>query len=128
MLADIKNFECHDYVVKDDKIGYKEQDSVAFNVNYGYKTLFAYFHEHGRNKISLKSLNDNTYIIINCGHYSYAEIPLQFKMEMRPKQLHFPKPGIFGITGIGDALNVLNGFVYPADGNYNVPPLVQGHT
>ena len=43
MLADVKNFK-HDYIVSKDKIAYVEQDGIAYNVVYGYKTLFdAYF-------------------------------------------------------------------------------------
>jgi hypothetical protein len=45
ILSDLKSFDKHDYVIKDDKIGYKEQDNISFDISYGYKTLFAYFNE-----------------------------------------------------------------------------------
>ena len=31
-----------EYLVKDDRIGYREQDSISFNVSYGYLTILAY--------------------------------------------------------------------------------------
>ncbi|UJR17604.1 hypothetical protein I4U23_004500 [Adineta vaga] len=82
MLADVQSFESHDYVVKNNKIGYIEQDNIVYNVVYGYKTLFAYHHEHEKGNISRESLLDNIAIRINCGSFSYAEIPLQFRYIM----------------------------------------------
>lgn len=82
MIADVQSFQSHDYVVKNDKIGYIEQDNIVYNVIYGYKTLFAYYHEHEQKKISRESLYDNIGVRINCGSFSYAEIPLQFKYIM----------------------------------------------
>ncbi len=81
MLADVKTFESHDYVPKDDKIAYKDQTNLVFNVVYGYKTLFAYYKEHPKN-VSLKSLQENIKINIKCGSFSYAEIPKQFDYIM----------------------------------------------
>ena len=46
MLSDVSNFESHHNVVKNDQIGYIEQDNVV----YGYKTLFAYLCEHEKKK------------------------------------------------------------------------------
>lgn len=51
MLYDIKSFDS-EYEVKDDKIGYKDQDTIVFNISYGYKTLYAYYNEHQNGKIS----------------------------------------------------------------------------
>lgn len=82
MIADVQSFQSHDYVVKNDKIGYIEQDNIVYNVIYGYKTLFAYYHEHEQGKISKESLHDNISIRINCGSFSYAEIPLQYQYIM----------------------------------------------
>ncbi|CAF2540353.1 unnamed protein product [Rotaria sp. Silwood2] len=86
LIYDVKNFECHDYIVKEDKIGYKEQDSVVYNMTYGYKTLFAYFYEYEKGKITKKSLEERISLKIKCGSFSYVEILLQF---------HF----ILGVTG-----------------------------
>jgi hypothetical protein len=86
MLSDLKSYASHDYIVLNDKIGYKEQDSMTFNMVYGYKTLFAYYHENSLGKISEASLRENISIVVNCGNFSYAEIPHKF--------LH-----IMGVTG-----------------------------
>ncbi|CAF4908972.1 unnamed protein product, partial [Rotaria sp. Silwood1] len=82
MLFDVNNFESHNYVIKEDKIGYIEQDNIIYNVVYGYKTLFAYYFEHEKGKISKESLKDNICIRIKCGSFSYAETSLQFKYIM----------------------------------------------
>lgn len=34
------------YVIQNDKIAYKEQDSIMSNVSYGYQTVFSYFEEY----------------------------------------------------------------------------------
>jgi len=86
MLADINTYQSHDYIVLNDKIGYKEQDGVSFNIAYGYKTMFAYYHEHEKGNVSEPSLLENIAIGINCGEFSYAEIPHEFQ-------------GIMGVTG-----------------------------
>ena len=75
MVSDLKSFENHDYIVKDDKIGYKEQDGVVFDTRYGYKTLFAYLLENENGKISNESLNENVSLLVKLGTFSYAEIP-----------------------------------------------------
>lgn len=79
MLYELKTFESgHEYVVMNDKIGYKEQDNTVFDISYGYKTLFAYFMENERGKISDDSLNENVSILVRLGTFSYAEIPKDF--------------------------------------------------
>jgi len=81
LISDVKNFE-HSYIVLEDKIGYKEQDSISFKVNYGYKTMFAYFKECDNGKITNKSRDENICININCGSFSYAELPSKFSYIM----------------------------------------------
>ena len=44
--------------------------------------MFAYFHESENGAISSNSLHQNIYIAINCGSFSYAEIPRQFDYIM----------------------------------------------
>ena len=92
MLSDVKDFESHDYVVKQDKIGYIEQDDIVFKVSYGYKTLFAYYLENNKGKISQRSLEENISIIVKCGTFSYAAMPFEFKF-------------IMGVTGTLETLN-----------------------
>jgi hypothetical protein len=88
MIVDLASFESHDYFVLKDKIGYKEQDEIVFNIVYGYKTLWAYYKEHEKGNISRYSLEENISISVNCGSFSYADIPL-------PPQFQF----IMGVTG-----------------------------
>lgn len=45
MIHDAKQFDKIEYVIEDQKIGYKEHDGVSFSIVYGYKTMFAYFYE-----------------------------------------------------------------------------------
>jgi len=92
MLFDLKEYESHDYVVKDNKIGYKEHEKISFGIFYRYKTLFAYYAEHERGRISQESLNENKNILLYCGHFSYSEIPKQFNF-------------IMGVTGTLKTLN-----------------------
>jgi hypothetical protein len=83
MLFDICNFQSHDYTVKNGQIAYIEQDNIVYNVSYGYKTLFAYLHEHeNSNKISKATVEKNMSIDIKCGSFSYAEIPPEFNYMM----------------------------------------------
>lgn len=82
MLADLNTFESHDYLVQNDRIGYKEQDGISFKITFGYKTMFAYFFEHSKGKISQASLQKNICIGVSCGEFSYAEVPLEFDCIM----------------------------------------------
>ncbi|CAF0898623.1 unnamed protein product [Adineta steineri] len=83
MLFDVRNFQSHDYTVKNGQIAYIEQDNVVYNVSYGYKTLFAYLHEHEKsNEINKATVEKNISIEIKCGSFSYAEIPLEFSYMM----------------------------------------------
>ncbi|ETO03803.1 hypothetical protein RFI_33599, partial [Reticulomyxa filosa] len=77
MLNDVQGLS-HGYQVSNDRIGYKEQDGISYNIRYGYKTLFAYYHEHAQNKISNESLKNNTFLSFQIGTFSYAEVPQNF--------------------------------------------------
>ncbi|XP_065663330.1 uncharacterized protein LOC136085791 [Hydra vulgaris] len=81
MLTDVLDFK-HDYIVKNDKLAYKEHDGISYNVVYGYKTLFSYYFEHDEGRISSESLNEAVSIGIRCGSFSYAEIPHSFRYIM----------------------------------------------
>jgi len=37
--------------------------------------MFAYYYEHANGNISKESLENNIYIGLNCGSFSYAEMP-----------------------------------------------------
>jgi len=84
MLSDLKTFENQEYIVQDDKIGYKDQDSVSFKISYGYKTIFAYFKEATSSppKITAAALEAQIALVIECGDFSYAEIPKLYDSVM----------------------------------------------
>jgi len=81
MILDVKNFN-HSYIVLEDKIGYKKQDSISFNTYVGYKTMFAYFKECENEKITTHSRDENVFMKINCGSFSFAELPSKFSYIM----------------------------------------------
>ena len=67
-----------EYVVRDGRIGYFLHDGVNYEMSYGYHTAFAYLKEAGDGKISPDTLKSKLFIPINCGEFSYAEIPNQY--------------------------------------------------
>ena len=78
MLFSLKSFQPLSYGVQNDKITYVDGESVAENVVHGYSTIWAYYYEHERGQISENSLQSNVGIIVNCGTFSYAEMPHDF--------------------------------------------------
>ncbi|KAL7554369.1 hypothetical protein ACHAWF_017810 [Thalassiosira exigua] len=56
-----------------DRIGYKVMDTIAYDVTYGYATVFAYLKEH--NKLKNKgTLGKVLAMPVSCGQFSYANI------------------------------------------------------
>lgn len=53
-----------------------EQDRIEYNISFGYKTLFAYYLERQKNNVSADTLEKKKVLKINCGCFSYADIPL----------------------------------------------------
>jgi hypothetical protein len=94
MLADVETFDSHQYVVLNDKIGYTEHGEVNFRMSYGYKTMFAYWHEHTKDstKVSRSSVDQHTYLAVEITSFSYSEIPFLFSR-------------ILGVTGTLEALS-----------------------
>ena len=82
MIVDVQSFDTPEYVVQKDKIGYREQHGISFDVSYRYKTVFAYFYEHENGEITQDSRDKKATLIIDCGAFSYAEIPKQYKCVM----------------------------------------------
>ena len=84
MLSDVKSFDGHEYVVDstEDKIGYKEQDGISFNKSYGFKTMFAYFKEADAAGITEASRDKKIGFTVDCGQFSYAEIPKLYNCIM----------------------------------------------
>lgn len=85
MIAGVRMFEKnHDYVL--DKrlglIGYAEHDKISYKRNFGYKTTFAYFAEFEKHSITEEMLEKQLCLHVNCGTFSYAEIPKRYDVLM----------------------------------------------
>ena len=81
MMVDVLDFQTPAYFVDNDKIAYTDH-GVSSNLVYGYSTMFAYFHEHEQGNITRQSRDENTCFYINCGNFSYAEMPFRFHVVM----------------------------------------------
>ena len=59
-----------------DRIGYKILDTVDYDVSYGYRTAFAYLHEHSRRSFrnGQAALDRALQLKVSCGEFSYANI------------------------------------------------------
>jgi hypothetical protein len=86
MLVHVREFNVPQYCVVDRKIAYKEQDGMSDEITYGYRTLFAYYHECAEGTISEETRDRYASINIRCGSFSYAEMPKYFQV-------------ILGVTG-----------------------------
>ena len=82
MLIDLRSYEKHTYVVFQGRIGYKDQDGISFGLSYGYKTMFAWFKECDNGVVSRGARDSQVAITIDCGSFSYAEIPKQYQCVM----------------------------------------------
>jgi hypothetical protein len=80
MLADLKGFAEHEYVVSEGRIGYKEQDGIAFNVRYGYKTMFAYLCEEAKGRVAAEATQKSLKLLVNCGTFLFAKFPGRFDL------------------------------------------------
>ena len=79
MIKDVKLVEMHDYIVCDDQIGYYKEDRISYCIHRGYKTMFAYYQQHEKGKISATALESEKSIHFRHACISYAELPCQFK-------------------------------------------------
>jgi hypothetical protein len=84
MLHDLSKYESSgpeelytQYKVTDGKIAYK--DGVCYNtkISYGYMTLWTYFTEMEAGRVTEAALAEHLGLLIECGQFSYAEIPAQ---------------------------------------------------
>ena len=78
MIAALQSYQSSTYLVQNDKIVYVDGESIVDNVVLGYDTVWAYYHENSKENICSTSLQENIGILINCGRFSYAEMPLDF--------------------------------------------------
>ncbi|KAL4496498.1 hypothetical protein ABPG72_014728 [Tetrahymena utriculariae] len=83
IVHDFKNFNdiiIENYKTKNDKIYYKNQDQYVDNISFGYRTLYSYYQEKENNRISEVGLKRQKMFKINCGSFSYSELPKKFLM------------------------------------------------
>jgi len=59
-------------------IGYREGGSVNTSIQHGYKTCFAYLYERDRAVIQKDIADQYLGLSVNCGQFSYAEVPKGF--------------------------------------------------
>ncbi|CAF0934055.1 unnamed protein product [Adineta steineri] len=78
MLAALQSFRSSTYIVSNGRIAYVEVESIVDNVLRGYDTVWAYYYEHEQKHICSTILEENVGLIINCGTFSYAEMPHDF--------------------------------------------------
>eukprot|EP01087_Luapelamoeba_hula_P009891 TRINITY_DN2588_c0_g1_i2.p1 TRINITY_DN2588_c0_g1~~TRINITY_DN2588_c0_g1_i2.p1 ORF type:complete len:2562 (+),score=268.54 TRINITY_DN2588_c0_g1_i2:39-7724(+) len=92
MLIDVASFASPAYEIGTDASGkkviaYKEFGNLIPNVTYGYKTAFAYLCEAEKGVVDKRTASNFLGLKINCGQFSFAELPLLFRA------------GILGVTG-----------------------------
>jgi hypothetical protein len=89
MIRDLSLYQNDVYNVNktNQKIYYQEGDGESDKVHYGYKTIWAYFHECRINKkINEANLSEQLFINLIVAGFSYSELPSYFS-------------SILGVTG-----------------------------
>ena len=82
MIQDLSAFSEHKYEVIDGKIGYREQDGIAFNVSEGYLTIFAHIKENKAGHVSETEMKKNLKLLVQCGHFLFAKLPTKFNLVL----------------------------------------------
>jgi hypothetical protein len=81
MLSCLNSYESKSQVFADrekDALCEVDLDGASSSVLRGYNTVWNYFKFHELGQISFESLKKNTGLIVNCGAFSFAEMPLEF--------------------------------------------------
>jgi len=87
MIRDLAAYKNDVYTVSNGKIYYKEGDGLSDKIHYGYRTIWAYFHEHYVNKkVSVNELTKQMVINPAVAAFSYSKLPEYFN-------------SILGVTG-----------------------------
>lgn len=74
------------YKIIDGKIAYKSGVCYDSKISFGYVTLWSYFHEAECKRVAETERDAHLGLMINCGQFSYAEIPKRYDL-------------ILGVTG-----------------------------
>lgn len=77
MIAGALNYK-HDYFIIDKRIGYKDNDTVSYTINYGFKTVFAYLFEFDCGRVARAHLDEALHISLMVAEFSYAALPSYF--------------------------------------------------
>jgi hypothetical protein len=94
MIAGALNYK-HDYFIIDKRIAYKDNDSISYKINYGFKTVFAYLFEFQSGRVSRPYLEEALQISLMVAEFSYAALPKYFA----------------NILGVSSTLEVLPSFL-----------------
>jgi len=81
MVRCAKNFK-HNYVVQNNSIVYSLKEGLESNVDYGWKTTFAYYHEVLVAGTISGPPEKYAKMSILCSEMSYAELPKHFNLLM----------------------------------------------
>jgi hypothetical protein len=82
MIQDLAEFHSHEYEVVDGKIGYREQDGIAYNVSDRYLTIFAHIKENKFGRVSEPDMLKNLKVLVQCGHFLFAKLPCKFNLVL----------------------------------------------
>ena len=74
------------YKIIDGKVAYKSGVAYDSKISFGYITLWTYFYEVDSKRVPAAALEEHLGMLINCGQFSYAEIPKRYAL-------------ILGVTG-----------------------------
>ena len=103
MITDLGKYSSHRYEIIDGKIAYlSSENAMSTRVTHGYETLFAYFNEVENAKIEPETLKSKMGLNIQCGKFSYAEMPLTYKR-------------IVGVTGTLESMSSVERKVIEVD-------------
>ena len=96
MILEVKNVNDPPYFCVKNKlgqtvIGYQENGTVSTSIQHGYRTCFAYLQARDKGKVTNEIVQQHLGLTINCGQFSYAEIPKEYQC-------------ILGVTGTLETL------------------------
>ena len=83
MCAQVDQYKFPEYFYdkSNDRIGYKDHDSISYEKSYGYRTVFAYLAELASGNVSIRNCGNidafyKKHLVINvsCGQFSYSDI------------------------------------------------------
>ena len=91
MLQAVYSYQ-HAYIIHEQSIKYRDNDTITDKISYGYKTVFANCYEYERKAISQLSYNSALKITLNIAPFSYSELPTFFQ-------------AILGVSGTVDSMS-----------------------